>query len=248
MIPVLAGAATLLFTTVLTIVGVGSAFVLVPVFVALGVEVHAAIATGLLLNTIGMSFASVRYARRGLVEWRTAIPIMVVAAALSPLGAWVSQGLDRTVLLAMFGAFLVFAAGMMLFYRPAAGARSTSSRALLAYGVGVGGLAGFVGGLLGVGGGNLIVPVLVWLGFAPKKASGTSAAVVVVSSFSGFLSHAGMGALQPVLLGWTAPASALGAMLGAWLMTEKLRGRQVKVLVAFVLLTVAGKLLLGVLA
>jgi uncharacterized membrane protein YfcA len=45
--------------------------------------------------------------------------------------------------------------------------------------VGVSGVAGFLGGLLGVGGGNFIVPVLNWVGFDAKVAAGTTAFVVV---------------------------------------------------------------------
>jgi uncharacterized membrane protein YfcA len=41
-----------------------------------------------------------------------------VATILSPLGAYVSTRLNREVLLWMFVAFLLFAASMMLFYKP----------------------------------------------------------------------------------------------------------------------------------
>ena len=102
----LAGVITFGFTTLLTIAGVGAAFILIPVFMAMGVEVHTAMATALLLNAVGMSVASVTFVRRKLVVWRVAVPILLVAAALSPLGVVVSRGLDRTLLLWLFVAFL----------------------------------------------------------------------------------------------------------------------------------------------
>ena len=48
-------------------------------------------------------------------------------------------------------------------------------------------MAGFLGGLLGVGGGNVILPGLTWLGLDAKVAAGTTALAVVFSSLSGFL-------------------------------------------------------------
>ncbi|MBN2719604.1 MAG: sulfite exporter TauE/SafE family protein, partial [Proteobacteria bacterium] len=165
---------TLIFTTLLTIAGVGAAFILIPVFISLGVEVHAAMATALLLNSIAMTFASFRFGKKGLIMWRTALPILVVATILSPFGAFVSQGLNRTLLLWMFVGFLLFAAGMMLFYKAREREIHGSRARQVGYGLGVGAFAGFLGGLLGVGGGNFIVPVLVWLGCDPKKASATT--------------------------------------------------------------------------
>jgi uncharacterized membrane protein YfcA len=238
----IAGLLTLFFTSLLTIAGVGAAFILIPVFVALGIDIHVAMATALLLNAIAMSFASYRFIRAKLVLWKVAIPILVVATALSPVGAWVSQGLERDVLLWGFVGFLLFAALMMLFYRPKARDTERSRGQQVAFGVGIGAFAGFLGGLLGVGGGNFIVPVLVWLGINPKKASATTSFVVVFSSFSGFLGHASLGAMSYGLLGFTAVGSSVGALVGAWLMTDKLRRDQVKLVIGFVLLAIAGKM------
>jgi len=241
----IAGLVTLFFTTLLTIAGVGAAFILIPVFVALGIDIHIAMATALLLNSIAMSFASYRFIRAKLVLWKVAIPILLVATALSPLGAWVSQGLDRTVLLWGFVGFLLFAAAMMLFYKPRPREVEQARAAQVGYGVAVGGFAGFLGGLLGVGGGNFIVPVLVWLGINPKKASATTSFIVIFSSFSGFLGHASLGSMSYGLLGWTAVASAVGAIIGSWLVTEKLHRRQVKLTIGVVLLGIAAKMMWG---
>ncbi len=248
LISIAAGIVTLAFTALLTIAGVGAAFILIPVFIALGVEVHVAMATALLLNSIAMSFASVRFVKNRLVVWKTAVPILVVATLLSPLGAYLSQGLDRNVLLWMFVAFLLFAAGMMLFYKPRPRDVESSTARLLGYGVSIGGFAGFLGGLLGVGGGNFIVPVLVWLGFDPKKASATTSFIVIFSSFSGFLGHATLGSINGPLLALTALGSAGGAVLGSWLMTDKLKSRQVKLVIGVILVVIAAKMMWGLLA
>lgn len=243
----IAGLVTFIFTALLTIAGVGAAFILIPVFIAMGIDIHTAMATALLLNSIAMIFASYRFVKAKLILWKVALPILIVATALSPLGAYVSQGLDRTVLLWGFVGFLLFAAVMMLFYRAKEKQVEASALKQGIYGVSVGAFAGFLGGLLGVGGGNFIVPVLVWLGINPKKASATTSFIVIFSSFSGFLGHASVGAISYSLLGLTAVGSALGAVVGAWLMTDKLKRNQVKIVIGVVLLGIAAKMLWGLL-
>jgi uncharacterized membrane protein YfcA len=241
----IAGLVTLVFTALLTIAGVGAAFILIPVFIALGVEVHTAMATALLLNAVAMSVASVKFVRSGIVIWRVAVPILIVASLLSPFGAWVSHSLDRELLLWLFVGFLVFAAGMMLFYTPRARETAASFRALIGVGMGVGSVAGFIGGLLGVGGGNIVVPALVALGFDPKKASATTSFVVIFSSLAGFFGHLSLAGMDYGLLGWTVGGSAGGAALGSWLMVDKLKGRQVKIIIGLVLLGIAANMVRG---
>jgi len=242
---VMAGLVTLFFTTLLTIAGVGAAFILIPVFIAMGIEIHVSMATALLLNSIAMIFASFRFGRAGLIMWKTAVPIIIVASILSPAGAYVSKFLDAEVLLWLFTAFLLFAAGMMLFYNSKEKSESSAKVHQIKYGIGVGAFAGFLGGLLGVGGGNFIVPVLVWVGFNPKKASATTAFIVVFSSFSGFLGHMTFGSVNIPLLIFCALGSAGGALAGAWLMTEKLKRKQVKIVIGLVLLGIAAKMIVN---
>ncbi len=240
---IIAGIVTFVFTTLLTIAGVGAAFILIPVFIYLGIDVYTAMATALLLNSVAMVFAGYRFVKNKLVIWSIAIPILIFGVPLSPLGAYVAQGLDRKLLLWLFVAFLLFAAVMMLFYKSKEREKQASRNKQLAYGGGVGATAGFLGGMLGVGGGNFIVPVLVWLGFNPKKASATTSFVVIFTSFAGFLGHATVGALSWQLLLLTAVGSAGGALLGAWLMTDKLNRRQVKLIIGIILLLIAGKMI-----
>ncbi|MBR9991024.1 MAG: sulfite exporter TauE/SafE family protein [Gemmatimonadetes bacterium] len=241
----LAGIITFAFTVVMAIAGLGAAFILIPVFMALGVEVHTAMATALLLNAISMAVASATFIRRKLVVWRIGVPILIVATALAPVGAHVSLGLDRTLLLRLFVGFLVFAAAMMLFYSPRERETTRRPLVLVSVGSGVGAVAGFFGGLLGVGGGNFVVPTLVTLGIDAKRASATTSVVVVFASLSGFLAHMSLAGVNWPLLGWTALGSIGGAALGARLMSDRLKGRQVKVIIGIVLLAVAVKMAWG---
>ena len=163
LITVLAGLITFMFTTLLTIAGVGAAFILIPVFIALDIDLHIAMATALLLNSIAMVFASYRFIKNKLILWKVAIPILIVATALSPVGAYVSHGLNRDVLLWLFVVFLFFAAVMMLFYSPKQKEAGVSESRQVISGMSVGAFAGFLGGLLGVGGGILLC--LCWSGW-----------------------------------------------------------------------------------
>ena len=239
----IAATVTFIFTTVLTIAGVGAAFILIPIFLALHIPLLTAMSTALLLNSIAMIFASISYARDRLIVWKTALPILIVAAALSPLGARTAEHLPRNVLLWLFVGFLIFAGSMMLFYEAKAKEEESNNKKLIGYGVAVGGVAGYLGGLLGVGGGNFIVPVLVWLGFNPKKASATTAFVVIFSSFSGFLGHATTGHMNIWLLLLCAVGSISGALLGAYLMRKKMSRKQVKLAIGLILYIIAAKMI-----
>lgn len=104
----------------------------------------------------------------------------------------------------------------------------------LAYGL-LGLATGFVAGLLGVGGGLIIVPVLTWLfalqGFAAAYnihlALGTSLAVIVLTSVSSLHAHHGHGAVRWDIVGRITPGIVLGTLTGAiaaaWLADRDLR-------------------------
>lgn len=240
---IVAALVTFGFTTVLTIAGVGAAFILIPVFLAMGIPLLTAMSTALLLNSVAMIFASISYAREKLIVFKTAIPILVVATILSPLGAMTAEHIPENILKWIFVGFLIFAGSMMLFYKPGERQIEYSAKKSVGYGVGVGSLAGYLGGLLGVGGGNIIVPVLVWLGFNPKKAAATTAFIVIFSSLSGFLGHVSIGNIDMWLLSLCLVGSVSGAILGAYLMRKKLSSGQVKLAIGIILYLIAVKMI-----
>jgi hypothetical protein len=228
---VIGGAAVFVFSGVMAMAGLGAAFLFVPLFYYLGVPLPEATSTALLLNAVSLSTATVSYARGGLINWRIGLPVLVAATLLAPLGASFTARVDRHVLLGLFAAFLVFAGTMMLFYRarvgrPAASATTTA---------GVGG---------GVGGVNIVLPGLTWLGLETKVAAGTTALVVVFSSLSGFAGHAALGHLDPAFIVAMAILAAAGSYVGSHLMKTRLSSVQLKRVIGVLLWVIAVKIAL----
>ena len=245
---VVAGLIVFLFSGLMAMAGLGAAFLFVPLFYYLGVPLAEAAPTALLLNAVSLSAATVAYWRGHLIDWRVGLPVLVVAVILAPFGAALTTSVDRRVLLALFAGFLVFAGAMMLFYRAGAGRRDMNRAAQAGIGAGVGGVAGFLGGLLGVGGGNIVLPGLTWLGLEPKVAAGTTALVVVFSSLSGFAGHAALGALDPRFTITMAVLAGAGSLVGSHLMQTRLTSAQLKRLIGVVLWVIAAKIILDVVA
>ena len=227
----------------LAMAGLGAAFLFVPLFYYLGVPLAEATPAALLLNVVSLMFAAFNYWRGKLVNWRVGLPVLIAAVVLSPFGARLTPLVDKKLLLSMFGAFLVFAGFMMLFAKVKAREKALSQTMETVAGAGVGTVAGFLGGLLGVGGGNFILPVLNWMGLDAKVAAGTTAVVVVFSSLSGFLGHATLGGLNPVFLGINALMAAFGSIVGSQLMKTKVSSAQLKKIIGVLLWVIAVKMI-----
>ncbi len=235
--------AVFIFSGLLAMAGLGAAFLFVPLFYYMGMPLAEATPAALLLNVVSLLFAAINYWRGKLINWRVGVPVLIAAVILSPLGARLTPHVNKTVLLAMFAAFLVFAGIMMLFYKAKTREKPISRPVEIGAGVGVGSVAGFLGGLLGIGGGNFIVPVLNWLGLDAKVAAGTTALVVVFSSLSGFLGHATLGGLDPLFLGLTAVAAAAGSIIGSQLMKTRISSAQLKKIIGVLLWLIAAKMI-----
>ena len=243
MIYIISAVLVFVFSGLLAMAGLGAAFLFVPLFYYLGVPLAEATPTALLLNVVSLLFATINYWRGKLINFRVGLPVLIVAVILSPFGARLTPHVDTKLLLALFAAFLIFAGSMMLFYQAKKRERELSRRVEVAAGAGVGGVAGFLGGLLGVGGGNFILPVLNWLGLDAKVAAGTTALIVVFSSLSGFLGHATLGGLDPVFIGIMAVMAAAGSIVGSQLMKTRLSSAQLKKFIGVLLWLIAAKMI-----
>lgn len=116
----------------------------------------------------------------------------------------------------------------------------------------LGGVAGILAGLLGVGGGLVIVPVLAWLflraGMAPEvlmhMAIGTSLATIVFTSLSSVWAHHRRGAVLWGAFRRMTPGIVLGAALGA-AMADRLPSETLRLIFGLFELTVAMQMALN---
>ena len=231
-----------------SMLGLGGGMLYVPIFKWLGMPLKTtAIPLGLLLNGITTLSAFIRYAREGLVDFRGGLPAAGAGLVLAPVGAHLVRYVPRETLILLFAAAVVIAGvrSLMQSGKPEPKEQMSTAKRSLIGGV-VGGFAGFIAGLLGVGGGFIVAPMLMELGYPTKRAAGTTAFIVTFSSFSGFLGHVAEGRIDVTLAVLAVVAVLLGSQLGAWFMANKARPGWVRKLYGIVLLGVAAKLLHGV--
>lgn len=84
--------------------------------------------------------------------------------------------------------------------------------------LGIGFVAGFLGGMLGIGGGVVMIPGMVLLlGVGQRLAQGVDLAVVVVTATVGAFEHYRLGNVKVDRAIWIAPTAAVFGFVGAWL-------------------------------
>ena len=72
-------------------IGGGGGLISLPAYLLAGVPIHQTIATNKLSSTCGTALATARFIREGLVNWRLAVPTILVAMLGSSLGANLSM-------------------------------------------------------------------------------------------------------------------------------------------------------------
>ncbi len=232
-----------------SMLGLGGALIYVPALKWVGFPVkEVAIPLALLLNGLTTLIALVAYFRGRLVDWKGGLPMTVAAFVFAPVGAVASGAVPVDFLLILFSIAVVAAAlRMLLTSRQPEPRELMPLRRRLVIGAAVGVFAGFMAGLLGIGGGFIMSPLLMWMGYETKKAVATSAFAVTFSSFSGFAGHAAQGHFSAGLTLLLAVAVLAGAYAGSRFMVQKAKSSRVKQVFAVVLLGIAAKLLVGVL-
>lgn len=233
--------------------GIGGGVIIVPSLMLLGFSQVQANGTslGALLLPVGV-FGAISYHRSGLMRWRAALIIAAGLFFAGWLGARIANTMDPSLLLRLYGAFLLYvgwrmAAPLQYFgVRQPAPEKDSTPRDNVAVIVALGLVAGVASGMFGIGGGAVIVPVLVTFLNFPQK-------VAVATSLGALLPPVGMlGALEYYRQGnldlWTALPVALGLLVGAWFgarITIGLPSATVKRLYGVFLLVIGVRFLLG---
>jgi uncharacterized membrane protein YfcA len=215
-----------LIAIVASLTGIGGGIFMVPVMTLL-YEFLPANAAGTSLTVIIFTAvaSTLNYARQKRIYWRTGLVLAIITAPGAYLGAWLTTLLNARDLGLIFGFFLIGVAIYIiadLSNLRRSQNQETNTRMsdielvrsgkTLALGAGLSFFGGLASGLLGIGGGLLVVPIMTFaMGMAIHFATATSMFTMIFTSISGVAQH-----YQANHINFeTALLLAMGAIFGA---------------------------------
>jgi len=196
---------------------VGALAVLLPAHgVPAGIAMQAALATSLASVIATAAASTVAHARRGAVLWRHVA--WLVPGLL--LGAWLggrfATAMDGGQLRWFVVGYCLLAATQLAFDLPRRRESAVAEAPRGAWLTGAGALIGAVSAVVGIGGGSMTVPLLVWRGVPPVRAVASSSACGVAIGLSAAASYAsapGAVGMPAGSLGYVFLPAAIGIVL-----------------------------------
>ncbi|MBI3553613.1 MAG: sulfite exporter TauE/SafE family protein [Elusimicrobia bacterium] len=196
-------------------------------------------ASALILNLLVAGIAFFNYWKAGHFNARLFWPFAAASIPLAFLGGLI-QLPPRTYSL-LLAAALAVAAWRLILPSGAPGSRSTPPS--LPAAAATGGGIGLLSGLVGVGGGIFLSPLMILLGWADAKTTaGVSAAFIWVNSAAGLYGHLSQQGAQTLSLWPLAAAAGAGGLAGSYAGAKKLTAVWLRRLLGLVLLIAAFKL------
>jgi Predicted permeases len=234
-------------SSLFSMIGLGGAIFYVPFFYWISGDFISSVTIALLLNTITSGSAAITYVRKQMVDFKITIPFIIASMIGAQIGAYFTKIVPVSLLLFVFSMLMLFVGEEMIFSRAQVMYREKhidgNKRYLLI--VICGFLIGTVSGMLGIGGGTFIVPLLLILGFTIKRAAASSGFIVLFTSLSAFMAHASSWDPDPYMVAAAVVASFLGAQLGSHLMHGRIKAETLQKMFGAILLIMAIKMLSG---
>lgn len=208
---------------VFSMFGQGGGSVYSPMLILFGYAAILATSTSLVLNLITSVSAGYIFYRNKMIDLRASLAFVPGICIGAFLGGRLSESVNTTVLLWIFVVFLVGVGARMIYTYWDKGKADQEeklprnlSAAMYALIVFVSFAVGFLSGLLGVGGGILIVPFMVYVCKYPTKfAAGSSHLIISFSALSGIIGHATSHRIDVPLIALTGVVVLIGGNLGA---------------------------------
>jgi hypothetical protein len=210
-----------------------------------GTDYRAIPLISLVCNILVVGVGCWRFARDGNVPWRRIWPLILLSVPMAWLGGSTPIG-ERTFVGLL--ALALGASGMAMLRQPDRTNGREAARTARWSEPLIGGGLGYVSGLVGIGGGIFLAPVLHLLRWGNAKAiAGTCTAFIFVNSIAGLAGqlgkHDGFDRAQELASHWLLfPAVVLGGLLGSALGSGRLRPAHVRYATAILVLYVAVRL------
>jgi uncharacterized membrane protein YfcA len=198
--------------------------------------------TALTLNIVVAGIGLWKFSRAGYFDGRLCLPFILASVPLAFLGGVLS--LPSEIFKPVVAVILLWAAVLLLWKPPAPDA--VKGKPPLIVSVGAGALIGLVSGLIGIGGGIFLAPLIILKGWSdPKTTAGLSSAFILANSLAalvGVLSHS---ASFPSLLPAWILVVAIGGWVGAEFGSKKLSPKALQRVLAGVLVVASLKIFLA---
>jgi uncharacterized membrane protein YfcA len=199
--------------------------------------------TALTLNVVVAGIGLVKFARAGFFDRRLCLPFIVASVPAAFVGGVLS--LPAEIFKPLVAVILLWAAALLL-WRPPPPVADPGKRPPLPASLGAGGAIGVLSGLIGIGGGIFLAPLLILKGWAnPKTTAALSSAFILANSLAaliGVLSHS---TVFPVLLPVWMGVVALGGWIGADVGARRLSPGTLQRLLAGILVLASVKIFLA---
>jgi uncharacterized membrane protein YfcA len=187
---------------------------------ALPAALHVAVAhaTSLFVILPTALRGSISYSKAGLIEWRVALPVALASVIGAVAGAKLAIVLPAEILKLGFGVFLVLSALQLMRRRNHTEDRPINTNLLATTATGL--VVGLLSGLMGVGGGILALPLLMYvLHVDIRRAAATSLAIVGFAACAGVITYAlsgtGIADRPPLSVGYIHVGAGLPVLVGS---------------------------------
>jgi len=197
--------------------------------------------TALLLNLFVAGIAFYHYYKAGHFNKKLFLSFAITSIPMAFLGGMIE--IDASIYKKLLGILLIFAILKMLnvFGKEAKHIKDVK----LWQGLIVGGIIGFFSGLIGIGGGIILTPIILLLHWGKmKQAAAVSALFIWVNSAAGLIGQVTSGveiSSQAFIL---VVIAVIGGFLGSYYGSRKFNNKSLRYLLAFVLTIAAIKLVL----
>ncbi len=226
-----------------SMVGLGGGTSYLAVLVLAGLPYQEIPVIALICNIIVASSGFWLFYKAGFVRWRIVLPFVIFSVPMAYWGGRIA--IDKDVFRLLLGFSLLIAAlRMFLPIRSYEKKKEIPTAKAWAVGLPVGGLLGFLSGLLGMGGGIFLSPLLIFMRWVNvKEASAAAAFFIALNSLSGLAGHVGKGVPDFELIFPLAIAVFLGGQLGARFGAYKIPNLRLEKMLALFILYVSIKMI-----
>lgn len=142
--------------------------------------------TALLCNIVVVFSNVILYQKEKLYNWKKVIPLVFFSVPLAFIGGYLT--ISQTFFFILLGCTLLFAAVTMWISKRITSSEDKNSRLGITKNVSYGGFIGFLSGLVGIGGGIFLAPLLHLSNWdKPKKIAATASFFILVNSIAGLI-------------------------------------------------------------